>query len=67
MLCILLGEDEDVKCVVYGGSFESVSKTAALIGNDNTGGDGGINANATTEIKGGTFKAPAGQKAVTRS
>ncbi|MBS5651112.1 MAG: S-layer homology domain-containing protein, partial [Clostridiales bacterium] len=61
----IAGEDEDVKCVVYGGSFESVSKTAALIGNDNTGGDGGINANATTEIKGGTFKAPAGQKAVT--
>ena len=33
------GEDENVKCVVYDGYFESVSKTAALIGNDNTGGD----------------------------
>lgn len=59
------GEDEDVKCVVYDGYFESVSKTTALIGNDNTGGDGGINADATTEIKGGTFVAPATQKAVT--
>lgn len=51
----IAGEDEDVKCVVYDGTFKSVSKTAALIGNDNTNGDGGINANATSEIKGGTF------------
>lgn len=61
----IAGEDEDVKCVVYDGYFESVSKTTALIGNDNTGGDGGINADATTEIKGGTFVAPANQNAVT--
>lgn len=59
------GEDEDVKCVVYDGTFKSVSKTAALIGNDNTNGDGGINANATSEIKGGTFIAPEGIAAIT--
>ena len=61
----IAGEDEDVKCVVYGGTFKSVSKTAALIGNDNTNGDGGINANATSEIFGGTFIAPNTQKAIT--
>lgn len=61
----IAGEDEDVKCVVYDGYFESVSQTAALIGNDNTGGDGGINADATTEIKGGTFVASTNQNAVT--
>ena len=61
----IAGEDEDVKCVVYDGTFKSVSKTAALIGNDNTNGDGGINANATSEIKGGTFIAPTNQKAIT--
>ncbi len=61
----IAGEDEDVKCVVYGGTFKSVSKTAALIGNDNTNGDGGINANATSEIFGGTFIAPTGKEAIT--
>ena len=59
------GERGDSKAVVTGGTFRSVSKTAVLVGNDNTNGDGGINANATTEIKGGTFIAPEGIKAVT--
>ncbi len=59
------GERGDSKAVVTGGTFRSVSKTAVLVGNDNTNGDGGINANATTEIKGGTFIAPEGEKAVT--
>ena len=59
------GEDEDVKCVVYDGTFKSVYRTAVLIGNDNTNGDGGINANATSEIKGGTFIAPKGVPAIT--
>lgn len=59
------GERGDSKAVVTGGTFKSVSKTTVLIGNDNNNGDGGINANATTEIKGGTFIAPEGQKAVT--
>lgn len=59
------GEQGDSKAIITGGTFKSVSKTAVMIGNDNTNGDGGINANATTEIKGGTFIAPEGQKAVT--
>ncbi len=59
------GENCDSKAIVTGGTFESASKTAVMIGNDNTNGDGGINADATTEIKGGTFIAPKGQAAVT--
>ncbi len=52
------GEEDEVKCVVYDGNFTSEGKyTAVLIGNDNTNGDGGINAKATSEIKGGTFVA----------
>ncbi|WP_341480927.1 S-layer homology domain-containing protein [Lawsonibacter celer] len=47
-----------MKCVVYDGNIISEGKyAAALIGNDNTNGDGGINADATSEIKGGTFTA----------
>ncbi len=52
------GEEDEVKCVVYDGTFTSEGNYAAvLVGNDNTGGDGGINAAATSEIKGGTFVA----------
>ncbi len=52
------GEEDEVKCVVYDGNIISEGKyAAALIGNDNTNGDGGINADATSEIKGGTFTA----------
>lgn len=52
------GEEDEVKCVVYDGTFTSEGNyAAALVGNDNTGGDGGINADATSEIKGGTFVA----------
>lgn len=52
------GEEDEVKCVVYDGTFTSEGNyAAALVGNDNTGGDGGINAAATSEIKGGTFVA----------
>ena len=59
------GEDADVKAVVNDGSFKSAKRSAVLVGNDNTNGDGGINANATTEIKGGVFIAPEGVDAVT--
>lgn len=39
------GEEGEVKCVVYDGTFTSEGNyAAALVGNDNTGGDGGINA-----------------------
>lgn len=52
------GEEGEVKCVVYDGTFTSEGNyAAALVGNDNTGGDGGIHAAATSEIKGGTFVA----------
>lgn len=55
------GEVGVVKAVINGGTFETEGTyTAALIGNDNTGGDGGINEKATAVINGGVFKAPEG-------
>lgn len=39
---------------IYGGYFYS-PKYAVSVGNDNTDGDGGVNAEATTEIYGGSF------------
>ncbi len=59
------GEDADVKAVINDGVFEGGKRTAVLVGNDNTNGDGGINANATSEIRGGTFTAPEGVVAIT--
>ena len=59
------GEVGEVTCTVNGGTFETEGKyCAALVGNDNTGGDGGINAKATAYIKGGTFIAPEGVPAL---
>ena len=59
------GEVGVAECVVNGGHFETKGKEAAvLVGNDNTGGDGGINAKATTFVKGGTFIAPNGVTAL---
>ena len=59
------GEVGGAECVVNGGHFETEGKEAAvLVGNDNTGGDGGINAKATTYVKGGTFIAPNGVTAL---
>ena len=50
---------------INGGTFETEGTyTAALIGNDNTGGDGGINEKATAVINGGVFKAPEGVPAL---
>lgn len=55
------GEEGEVECVINGGYFETEgSVSTALIGNDNTNGDGGINAKATAHINGGTFVAPDG-------
>lgn len=51
----IAGEVGEVEAHVYGGTFKSASKVAILVGNDNTGGDGGINAKATAYISGGTF------------
>ena len=59
------GEVGKVKCVVNDGHFETEGNVAAvLIGNDNTGGDGGINEQATGIVNGGTFAAPAGVPAL---
>lgn len=56
------GEVGKAKCLVKGGTFETEGAHAAvLIGND---GDGGIKEEATCEIQGGTFRAPAGVPAV---
>ena len=59
------GEVGKVKCVINDGYFETEGRyTAVLIGNDNTGGDGGINEKATGIINGGTFVAPEGVPAL---
>lgn len=59
------GEAGRVRCVINGGTFETEGNvTAVSIGNDNSGGDGGIKAPATGEIYGGTFIAPAGVDAL---
>ena len=51
-----------MQCDIHGGHFETEGRDAAVvsIGNDNTGGDGGVNEKATATITGGTFVAPAG-------
>lgn len=62
------GEVGEVETVINGGTFETEGKiTAVSIGNDNKNGDGGINAQAAAEIRGGTFKAPQGVPAVKRA
>ena len=59
------GENDNVHCIINGGTFKTEGNKAAVqMGNDNAGGDGGINAPATGEIYGGTFVAPAGVTAL---
>ena len=59
------GEVGEVECYINGGNFNTVGHNAAvLIGNDNEGGDGGINAQATAYVTGGTFTAPEGVPAL---
>ena len=59
------GEVGEVECYINGGNFNTVGRNAAvLIGNDNKGGDGGINAQATAYVTGGTFTAPDGVPAL---
>ena len=50
------GEVGAATATINGGTFTSCYRVAALIGNDNTNGDGGINAKATVNIYGGTFR-----------
>lgn len=50
----IAGEQDVVTGYIYGGTYSS-PKYAIYIGNDNKGGDGGINADATTFVYGGTY------------
>lgn len=59
------GEQGEVRCVINDGTFETEGKnTAVSLGNDNTNGDGGINADAISLVYGGTFTAPEGVPAL---
>lgn len=52
----IAGERGKVEAHINGGSYKAIYRDAVLVGNDNTGGDGGINAKATAYINGGTFQ-----------
>lgn len=59
------GEVGKVQCIIHDGTFETEGNyTAVLIGNDNTGGDGGVNEKATATVYGGIFTAPSGVPAL---
>ncbi len=60
----IAGEAGEVDAHISGGTYQSKSKVAVLAGNDNTDGDGGINAKATSHISGGTFIGAKGQGAL---
>ena len=51
----IAGEEGEVEAHIYGGNYTAAYRVALLCGNDNTGGDGGIKAQATANIHGGTF------------
>lgn len=51
----IAGEVGEVEAHISGGTFTAAKRAAVLCGNDNTNGDGGINAKATARISGGTF------------
>lgn len=58
----IAGEEGKVEAHINGGTYNAIYRSAVLAGNDNTGGDGGINAKATAYITGGTFNGgPAGK------
>lgn len=58
----IAGEVGKVEAHINGGTYTAVYRDAVLAGNDNTNGDGGINAKATAYITGGTFTSgPAGK------
>lgn len=58
------GEVGQVEAHIYGGTFTSISKVAALIGNDNDGGD---KQPAIAYFHGGTFTGGNGQPAVSEA
>lgn len=51
----IAGEKDKVEAHINGGTYKAVYRSAALVGNDNPGGDGGIRAKATAYITDGTF------------
>ena len=61
----IAGEYGEVEAHVYGGTYQSAGYSAVLCGNDNTGGDGGINAKATAIIEGGIFIGASASTALT--
>lgn len=56
----IAGEEGEVEAHISGGTYTSAYRVAVSCGNDNTGGDGGINAKATAYISGGTFTGGSG-------
>ena len=63
------GERGKVQCIINDGTFISGAaadkkRPAVLIGNDNTNGDGGINADAVSHVYGGDFQAAEGVSAL---
>ncbi|MEG0695001.1 MAG: Ig-like domain-containing protein [Erysipelotrichaceae bacterium] len=61
---IVMGSTDVVEGTVNNGTFISDMSNAVLIGNDNLGGDGGLNLAATTTINGGKFISPTGKNAL---
>ncbi|MEG2837853.1 MAG: Ig-like domain-containing protein [Erysipelotrichaceae bacterium] len=61
---IVMGSTDVVEGTVNNGTFISDMSNAVLIGNDNLGGDGGLNLAATTTINGGKFISPTGINAL---
>lgn len=51
----IAGETGNATASIYGGTFTAASKAAIMVGNDNKGGDGGINAPASVTIYDGEF------------
>ena len=51
----IAGERGQVSATISGGTFKSATRVAVNVGNDNTGGDGGLNLPANAVISGGTF------------
>ncbi|PWL98558.1 MAG: hypothetical protein DBY04_03615, partial [Clostridiales bacterium] len=56
----IAGETGNATASIYGGTYTAVSKAAIMVGNDNQGGDGGINAPASVVVYGGDFNSQEG-------
>lgn len=56
----IAGESGNATASIHGGTFTAVSKAAIMVGNDNQGGDGGINAQASVIIYDGEFNSKDG-------